>query len=235
MKYILFSVWTTQSWKMAKYCAKYAWALKYNSRTCFAESPRYIGTCARIRLISSDSHALPKIAQPSIWQSIVPRAIRNRFKHASDPNKKKRAPNPATYFIWIYLLIGSQAIRILQIQNDFNTFVRRADIKIGKLRDVVEALQRGEEVDVEKALGTGDEVQEREWEEAIREIEEEDRLWQSSNQKKRQAREEGIEESARKADENSASAVDDDVDERVEVEKGASSGQDCRRPAPGFY
>ena len=67
--------------------------------------------------------------------------------------------------------------------------MRKADLKLAKLREVVEKLQRGEEVDVEKALGTGDELQEREWEDALRELESEERLWQRSNQKRREEKE----------------------------------------------
>lgn len=42
--------------------------------------------------------------------------------------------------------------------------MRRSDVRIGLLREVVEKLQKGEEVDVEKVLGTGDAEREAEWE-----------------------------------------------------------------------
>lgn len=41
--------------------------------------------------------------------------------------------------------------------------MRRAEAKIGLLREVIERVQRGENVDVEGALGTGDPEAEREW------------------------------------------------------------------------
>lgn len=41
--------------------------------------------------------------------------------------------------------------------------MRRAEAKIGILREVIERVQRGEKVDVEGVLGTGDAVQEGEW------------------------------------------------------------------------
>jgi Family of unknown function (DUF5321) len=186
--------------------------------------------CLRSRCVSTDSHVLPKIAQPSIWHSIVPRALRNKSKKPSELSSRK-APNSASYFIWIYLLIGSQAVRILQLQNDFNTFTRRADLKIEKLRKVVEALQRGEEVDVEKALGTGNEVQEREWEEALREIENEDRIWQTNKQKRREAKAKAKENAAHKATADTASPVNDSVDQDAE----GQSQQDSRPREPGFY
>lgn len=60
---------------------------------------------------------------------------------------------------------------MIALKKDFSTFMRRAEVRIGLLREVVEKLQRGEEVDVEKALGTGDAEREMEWDEVLREIE----------------------------------------------------------------
>jgi Family of unknown function (DUF5321) len=133
---------------------------------------------------SEDSTRLPKLVQPSIWQSVIPRALRERATSTS-----QRPSNPASYFIWIYILIGSQAIRILSLKNEFRTYTRQADLKLERLREVVEKLQRGEEVDVEKLLGTGDEIAEREWEEALREIEIEERMWQNNSKRRRKQRE----------------------------------------------
>lgn len=53
---------------------------------------------------------------------------------------------------------------MITLKNEYSTFSRKADQKIALLREVLERLKRGEEVDVEKLLGTGDEEQEREWE-----------------------------------------------------------------------
>ena len=73
--------------------------------------------------------------------------------------------NPATFFIIIFLLIGSQAIQMLALRHDITEFSRKADGKIRLLREVVEKIQKGEEVNVEGLLGTGIETKEREWEE----------------------------------------------------------------------
>ena len=133
---------------------------------------------------SSGYHQLPRLVQPSIWRSIIPKALRNwkRKPHATE----KKEPNPASYFIWIYLFIGSQAIRILGVQNEFNNSMRKAELKIWKLREVIKKIQDGEEVDVEKELGTGDTKQELEWEEALKEIENEDKIWQNNRKKTRE-------------------------------------------------
>ena len=172
--------------------------------------------------ISEDISRLPRIAQPSIWQSIIPRSLRER----SSATTAKRRSNPANYFIWIYILIGSQAIRILSLKNEFRNYTRQADLKLAKLREVVGKLQRGEEVDVEKVLGTGDEIAEREWEEALREIESEERIWQNNSKKKRQM------EERRERERQEANPVNQ--------EQEPPAQQDGSRPAmiphaPGFY
>ncbi|KAI9798073.1 MAG: hypothetical protein M1833_004970 [Piccolia ochrophora] len=87
-----------------------------------------------------------------------------------------REPNPATFYIVVFLLIGSQAIQMIALRKDYTALVRRADAKISLLNDVIRRVQEGEEVDVEGILGTGDPVKEAEWEEVIKQIENEE-LW----------------------------------------------------------
>lgn len=132
----------------------------------------------RIRLQSS----APTVIQPSFWKSLIPKPFRPRPKSTVDwgvPEKKKpksKEWNPATFFIIIFLFIGSMSIQMIALKKEFSTFMRRSEVRIGLLREVVEKLQRGEEVDVEKALGTGDASREMEWEEVLREIERDDIL-----------------------------------------------------------
>lgn len=52
---------------------------------------------------------------------------------------------------------------MLTLKNEYSSFSRKADAKIKLLKDVLDSVQRGENVDVEKVLGTGDEEQEQEW------------------------------------------------------------------------
>lgn len=56
---------------------------------------------------------------------------------------------------------------MIALRNNFAAFSRRADAKIGLLREVIERVQKGEEVDVEGLLGTGDKQREKEWEEGM--------------------------------------------------------------------
>jgi hypothetical protein len=81
---------------------------------------------------------------------------------------KSKEWNPATFYIVIFLLIGSNAINMIALRNEYTTFSRRSDARISVLKDVLERVQKGENVDVEGLLGTGDQEKEDEWEQGIR-------------------------------------------------------------------
>ncbi|KIW83845.1 hypothetical protein Z517_03091 [Fonsecaea pedrosoi CBS 271.37] len=182
----------------------------------------------RSRHTTSQERRLPRIAQSSIWDSIIPRAFRDRsLSHEQSVHKKPS--NPATYFIWIYILIGSQAIRIIGVKNEFTAFSRRADVKIEKLREVVKRLQNGEEVDVEKILGTGDDKQEREWEEVLEELQREDRVWQSNKEKSREVKERLAKE------EQDANPVNDVQERALAADPLPPSSNNAFPRSPGFY
>ncbi|KAK3380283.1 hypothetical protein B0T24DRAFT_675992 [Lasiosphaeria ovina] len=135
---------------------------------------------AGVRAVSTGA-VVPKVAQPSFWKSMVPKPLR-RFDGPKKPKSKEW--NPATFFIVIFLLIGSMSIQMIVLRKDFGAFTRQSDVRIAQLRDVVERLQKGEAVDVEKALGTGDPEKESEWEEVLQELARE----QSSLKPKRRGR-----------------------------------------------
>lgn len=121
--------------------------------------------------VRSIGSSAPTIAQPSFWKSLVPKPFRRRKEPTVDwgvPKKpRSKEWNPATFFIIMFLFIGSMSIQMIALRRDFNTFTRRSETRIGVLREVVEKLQKGEDVDVEKALGTGDAEREKEWEEGL--------------------------------------------------------------------
>lgn len=54
---------------------------------------------------------------------------------------------------------------MIALKNDYAAYSRSTDAKIRLLREVIEKVNNGEVVDVEKLLGTGNEAKEREWEE----------------------------------------------------------------------
>lgn len=57
---------------------------------------------------------------------------------------------------------------MITLKNDFRNFSRKADAHIGVLKDIIERIQKGEDVDVERLLGSGDEEKEVEWDEGKR-------------------------------------------------------------------
>lgn len=56
---------------------------------------------------------------------------------------------------------------MLTLKNDYAAYSRTTDAKIELLREVIKRVQKGEKMDVEKLLGTGDEAKEKEWEEGV--------------------------------------------------------------------
>ncbi|KAL5612774.1 hypothetical protein BROUX41_004141 [Berkeleyomyces rouxiae] len=123
-------------------------------------------TLHQIRMAGSTSQ-LPSIVQPSLWMSMLPKSLRQRRKLKNRNQKsivERMSANPATFFMAMFILIGSMSINLLGMKNEFATYTRRTDTRIGLLKEVVERLQAGEKFDVDRALGAGDESHEREWE-----------------------------------------------------------------------
>ncbi|KAF2034438.1 hypothetical protein EK21DRAFT_108059 [Setomelanomma holmii] len=123
--------------------------------------------------------SLPRIIQPSFWAAMIPKPLRSR----SEP-PESRGWNPATPYIILGLLVGSQAIQILWLKQERGHNLRKAEAKIGLLKEVIERVQRGEDVPVERLLGAGNEDVEKEWAHVLKEIEEEDILFQSKKRRK---------------------------------------------------
>lgn len=59
------------------------------------------------------------------------------------------------------------SIQMITLRNESATFNRRADAKIGLLKEIIERIKNGEDVNVEGLLGTGNPQREKEWEEGI--------------------------------------------------------------------
>jgi hypothetical protein len=75
-----------------------------------------------------------------------------------------------TSYIILGLLVGSQAIQILWLKQDKGHSLRKAEAKIGLLKEVIERVQKGEDVPVESMLGTGNAESEKEWAESKLEL-----------------------------------------------------------------
>lgn len=104
------------------------------------------------------------IVEGSFWKSLIPKPMRkaNRNKLKT---KAKKEWNPATYFIVMFLFIGSMSIQMIALRNQTERYLRQSSLRVAQLREVVRRIQNGEDVDVEKILGTGDVQKETEWEE----------------------------------------------------------------------
>ncbi|KIW00111.1 hypothetical protein, variant 3 [Verruconis gallopava] len=164
---------------------------------------------------SAIAEHVPRIAQPSLWRSLIPRFMRRDAGMASKEPKSQGfwsrfLANPASGVIILAMLTGNAAIHIIRIKRDMNLYSRQADQKIELLREVINRVQRGEDVNVEKLLGTGDPKMEEEWFDVIREIEKEEKMMTRNERQRlrRQARKE--EEKKEEAEVNEREAKDDD-------------------------
>ncbi|CAE7205522.1 hypothetical protein PTTW11_09346 [Pyrenophora teres f. teres] len=134
--------------------------------------------------------SIPRIVQPSFWASMIPKPLRSRPE-----NPLPKEWNPATPYIILGLLVGSQAIQILWLKQESAHQRRKAKAKIDILREVIERVQRGEDVPVEEILGTGNATEEREWAEILRDTQNEESLYQR-RQKTKESREAAKQEDA---------------------------------------
>jgi hypothetical protein len=75
---------------------------------------------------------------------------------------------------------------MIALRNEMLNFSRKTDAKLALLREVVQRVKNGEDVDVSRALGTGDPKSEAEWEEIVKELESTDMLLEG--RKKREAK-----------------------------------------------
>ncbi|CAI7646737.1 unnamed protein product [Penicillium palitans] len=143
---------------------------------------------------------------------------RSRTRQArKDPAKEKSKEwNPATFYIIMFTLIGSQAIRMLTLKNGYAAYTRTTDAKIELLAEIIARVKNGEKVDVEKLLGTGDEAKEREWDEVLREIEAEDSLWHEK--KTAQSKAEKVQEPEKEQKQPTQPAEDKGTEEAVKTE-----------------
>lgn len=177
------------------------------------------------RLYSSHS-SLPRIASASLWSSLIPKPFRRSNKDGSATTaQRSRDWNPATFFIVISLLIGSNAIQLVSLKTHQLNYNRDTDAKLSLLREVIDRVQRGEDVNVEAMLGKGDPEREKEWEEMMKDLEREEDVWA-----KKQAKRNGKASSPRifpSNEEAEASSVEVSATSEVEQE-----GKDRK---PGFY
>ncbi|KAK4508313.1 hypothetical protein PRZ48_002051 [Zasmidium cellare] len=140
----------------------------------------------------ADGSRLPRVANPSFWASLVPSFLRrSKDAHTAEERARRRDAGAderrtGIAFLIMGILVGSNAINITSIRRDMLNFTRQTDAKLETLREVVQRVKNGEDIDVKKALGTGDPDQEKEWEQVIQELQNTDMLWEG--RKKRDAK-----------------------------------------------
>lgn len=114
---------------------------------------------------------LPRVLQPSLWRSMLPGFLRPASTptagHGGKVPWRARPWNPATYFIVMALVIGSNAIQIIALNRYTLNYTRKTEAKLALLREVIDRVQSGEDIDIEGMLGTGQPDQEAEWEEGM--------------------------------------------------------------------
>jgi hypothetical protein len=122
------------------------------------------------RIALRHASSLPKIANPSLWKSMIPKALRQPvpLSEAAGPVQKtsERIPfaqNPAAHLTIMGLLCGSLAIKVITLKSEIEDTRRMVESKIRLLDSVIRRLRAGEAVDVKEALGTGDPEKEAEW------------------------------------------------------------------------
>ncbi|TQV91417.1 hypothetical protein V2A60_008936 [Cordyceps javanica] len=126
------------------------------------------------------TQAYPTVTDSGFWKSLVPKPLRRENRGpARGRGSKSRAWNPATYFIVMFLFVGSMSIQMIALRNQTSRYMRQASVRLQLLREVVERIQAGEDVDVEKMLGTGEPQKEADWEEVLQAIEREEAMKKS--------------------------------------------------------
>jgi hypothetical protein len=96
--------------------------------------------------------------------------------------------------------------------------MRRAEAKMGVLREIIEKVQKGETVEVEKVLGTGDAVLEKEWKDVLGEIAEEEALFQSKKKRREEREAELLQQELERENQKNAAGQLPAEDGKVKVE-----------------
>lgn len=106
------------------------------------------------------------VADAAFWRSLIPKPLRKENRNKSKGGKSKEW-NPATFFIIMFLVIGSMSIQMIALRHESERYNRQSTVRIGQLREALRKIQNGEEVDVDKLLRSVDQVQrDAAWEES---------------------------------------------------------------------
>jgi len=121
------------------------------------------------------------VLTPTFWKQIIPRFLRRESPSSSTATaiaksqapKRTRVWNPATWYVIVFFIIGSEAIQLISERHTREDQVRKSEIRIRLLKELVESVQNGTldknltAQDLKKRLLAGTPTQEREWEEGM--------------------------------------------------------------------
>lgn len=109
----------------------------------------------------------------SVWTSLIPKAMRernsrpkqSRAQRAAAQKEESKEWSPHTFYIVALLIIGSNAMKLVAERQAADTFSRDTKARIGILKDAIQRVHRGEQVDLRRIFGTGIAEDEEGWEE----------------------------------------------------------------------
>ncbi|KAF2859038.1 hypothetical protein K470DRAFT_250029 [Piedraia hortae CBS 480.64] len=132
----------------------------------------------RLEDVHNPNSKLPRVASTTFWSSLAPKPFRrptNAAEAAERAQARAERPSfwasPYSTFAFLGLLVGSNAIQIIGLRNDIANFNRKTDAKITALREVIQKLRSGQDVDVKGFLSTDDTAAEVEWDQFVRDLE----------------------------------------------------------------
>ncbi|KAG6012485.1 hypothetical protein E4U43_007780 [Claviceps pusilla] len=130
-------------------------------------STRAVEVCG----IRSSSTGPATITDAGFWRSLIPKPFRKENRPKSSGTGAKEW-NPATFFIVMFLFIGSMSIQMIALRKQSERYDRQSTVRMGQLREALRRLEGGHAVDVEKILGRADAVQrDSDWEEMWKALE----------------------------------------------------------------
>ncbi|KAG5925873.1 hypothetical protein E4U42_003850 [Claviceps africana] len=120
---------------------------------------------------SSTGSGPATITDASFWKSLIPKPFRRENRPTNERTRPKDW-NPATYFIVMFLFIGSMSIQMIALRKQSERYQRQSTVRMEQLREALRRLKNGEDVDVDRLLGGADEVQsDTDWEELLKAME----------------------------------------------------------------
>lgn len=88
----------------------------------------------------------------SLWKSLIPKPLRNL---AISPTHIRicSQPDPMTFYILMFLLIGSMSIHLITLRKAMDHFESQSYVQIEAMKELIEKLRNGQTVGAETSLG----------------------------------------------------------------------------------